>query len=133
MTAAVLSSILERHGIHRRFWHDFRLLVVHGRQPTGELQTRLNHVINYKAALKAALTIPKQFESLDPGDVQMVVDFMGREIAAGNVVAYPVRRGSKMWLNKLNVQHVEDDRITGYNNLGRRITVTNLKNVVVVA
>lgn len=70
MNAATLSSILERHGIHRQFWHDFRLLVVHGRQPTGELQTRLDHVANYKAALAEALTPPKQFESLDPGDVQ---------------------------------------------------------------
>jgi hypothetical protein len=61
------------------------------------------------------------------------LDFMGREITAGNVIAYPVRRGSKMWLNKLNVQHVEDDKIVGYNNLGRRITITNLRNVVVVA
>jgi hypothetical protein len=61
------------------------------------------------------------------------VDFMGREIVAGNIIAYPVRRGSKMWLNKLNVQHVEDDKVVGYNNLGRRITITNLKNVLVVA
>jgi len=62
-----------------------------------------------------------------------VVDFMGREIAAGNVIVYPVRRGSLMWLNKLNVQHVEDDKVIGYNNLGRRVTITNLANVVVVA
>ena len=70
MNATILTNILGRHGIHRQFWHDFRLLVVHGRQPSGELQTRLNHVANYKAALKEALAVPTQFESLDPGDVQ---------------------------------------------------------------
>ena len=61
------------------------------------------------------------------------VDFTGREIVAGNVIVYPVRRGSKMWLNRMTVQHVEDDKVAGYNNLGHRITITNLKNIVVVA
>lgn len=62
-----------------------------------------------------------------------VLDFMGREVTAGNVIVYPVRRGSKMWLSKLNVQHVEDGRVSGYNNLGHRVTVTNIANIVVVA
>ena len=65
--------------------------------------------------------------------MNLPTDFMGREIMAGNIIVYPVRRGSAMWMNKLNVQHVEDDKIVGYNNLGRRITITNLQNVVVVA
>ena len=60
------------------------------------------------------------------------VDYMGRTIEAGHVVVYPVRRGSDMWLNKLSVAQVEENRISGYNNLGRRLTITNLKNVVIV-
>jgi len=59
-------------------------------------------------------------------------DFLGRAIAAGNTVVYPVRRGSSMWLNKLAVTQVDDDHITGYNSDGRRITVKNLNNCVVV-
>jgi len=64
-----LTEILGRHGVHPQFWHDFRLLIAHGRQPSGELETRLQHVANYKAALQEAL-MPHQFESLEPGDVQ---------------------------------------------------------------
>ena len=59
-------------------------------------------------------------------------DFLGRAIAAGNTVVYPVRRGSNMWLNRLAVTQVDDDHITGFNSDGRRITVKNLKNCVVV-
>jgi hypothetical protein len=59
-------------------------------------------------------------------------DFIGRAIVAGNTVVYPVRRGSSMWLNKLNVTQVADDHITGFNSDGRRITVKNLNNCVVV-
>ena len=59
-------------------------------------------------------------------------DFAGRTIVAGATVAYPVRRGSSMWLNKLTVTLAADDYITGYNNEGRRVTVKNLKNCVVI-
>jgi hypothetical protein len=59
-------------------------------------------------------------------------DFIGRAIAAGDTVVYPVRRGSSMWLNKMNVTQVADDHITGFNSDGRRITVKNLNNTVVV-
>ena len=50
-------------------------------------------------------------------------DFMGRTIVAGQVAVYPVRRGSKMWLNKLTVTQVFDDSITGYNNLGHTLHI----------
>lgn len=69
-------------------------------------------------------------------------DFIGRAIAAGNTVVYPVRRGASMWLNKLVVTQVGEDgvdvngkpryHITGFNSDGRRITVKNLNNCVVV-
>ena len=58
-------------------------------------------------------------------------DFLGRTIKAGDTVVYPVRRGSKLWLAKLSVTQVLDDSIIGFNHLGKRITVHNLKNVVV--
>ncbi len=62
----------------------------------------------------------------------MVTDFMGREIRPGNTVIYPARRGSSMWLNELRVQQAEAGKVSGFNKDGRRVTVTNLKNVVVV-
>jgi hypothetical protein len=60
------------------------------------------------------------------------VDFTGRTIEAGHVVVYPVRRGSSMWLNKLNVTQVCDDSIAGYNSAGRLLNIRNLQNVVIV-
>jgi len=59
-------------------------------------------------------------------------DFMGREIKAGDTLVYPVRRGSSMWLNRLLVTQALADVVTGTNPEGRRITVKNLGNAVVV-
>jgi len=59
-------------------------------------------------------------------------DFLGREIKAGDLVVYPVRRGSRMWLNKLTVTQALDDTLMGFSPEGRRIKITNLDNVVVV-
>jgi hypothetical protein len=62
----------------------------------------------------------------------MATDFIGRKIQPGNLICYPVRHGSKMWLNKLEVQHVDDKFVSGYNNLGHRIKIKNLSNCVIV-
>lgn len=61
-----------------------------------------------------------------------IVDFTGRTIEPGHVVAYPVRRGSQMWLNKLTVTEVGKDSIAGYNSAGRPLTIKNLRNVVII-
>lgn len=67
-----------------------------------------------------------------------VIDLDGKEIKVGCRVAYPVRGGSKMWMNKLRVQqiveHADGDGayLCGYNEVGRRITVHNMKNVVLL-
>jgi hypothetical protein len=37
-----------------------------------------------------------------------------------------------MWLNKLSVSQVSDDSIVGYSPIGKRLTIKNLKNVVIV-
>ena len=60
---------------------------------------------------------------------------MGREILPGCTVVYPVRRGSSMWLNKLSVTQVvrgSKPTLTGFNDTGRRVTLHNIANVVVV-
>lgn len=67
--------------------------------------------------------------------MNQVKDFLGREIRAGDMVVYPVRRGSSMWLKKLRIQQVEADpkpRISGYNDLGRLVTIFNVDSCVVV-
>ena len=59
-------------------------------------------------------------------------DFLGRTIAVGDTLVYPVRRGSKMWLNQITVTKAESDVIHGTNPRGRMVKLTNLKNTVMV-
>jgi hypothetical protein len=63
-------------------------------------------------------------------------DFMGKSIKAGDLVCYPVRRGSAMWLKKLKVLAVQDTPrgtcVSGTSDTGRRISIYNLDNCVVV-
>jgi hypothetical protein len=65
-------------------------------------------------------------------DPVVVKDFVGQEIKPGCSVVYPTRRGSSMWMNKMTVDLVEDSHISGFNNVGRRVNVTTIKNCVVV-
>jgi hypothetical protein len=60
-------------------------------------------------------------------------DFLGREIRPGDLIVYPTRRGSRMWMNELRVQQVTPEYVGGHNDLGRPVKITNLKNVVVVS
>jgi len=65
----------------------------------------------------------------------MVTDYAGHEIKAGQTVVYPVRRGSSMWLSEIKVTQVIPGlapTITGFNSTGRRVTVQNLGNVVII-
>jgi hypothetical protein len=61
----------------------------------------------------------------------MPVDFLGRELRAGDTIVYPARRGSALWLNKLLVTKVEPTSVTGTKPDGRRVTIRNLKNVII--
>ena len=58
-------------------------------------------------------------------------DYRGRAIKVGDILVYPVRRGSKMWLNQVIVTKTDPDRIYGENPEGRRIQLTNLRNTIV--
>jgi len=80
-----LNAILNRHKIHPKFWAEFRALMECGKRPGKELRTRLDHVANYKAALKEAMNelskplgykyatarsqSPAKYESLTPEDI----------------------------------------------------------------
>lgn len=59
-------------------------------------------------------------------------DFLGRVITADDILVYPVRRGSKMWLNRIIVTKAEADRIHGISREGRMIQLTNLNNTIVI-
>ena len=59
-------------------------------------------------------------------------DFLGRSIAVDDTLIYPVRRGSRMWLNRIIVSKVESVEIYGHNPGGRQVMLTNLNNTIVV-
>lgn len=59
-------------------------------------------------------------------------DFLGRTITVGDTLVYPVRRGSKMWLNRIIVTKAESDTIYGTSLQSRMVKLTNLNNTVVV-
>lgn len=65
-------------------------------------------------------------------------DFLGRPIEVGHTIVYPVRRGSRMWRQRASVTEIrQHDRtqpplIVGQNPVGRRVTIQNLDNCVVV-
>ena len=64
-------------------------------------------------------------------------DFVDREIKVGDVCAYPVRRGSKMWLNRLLVQAIVADidgspKLKGQNRDGHPVTISSLDRVVII-
>ncbi len=65
-----------------------------------------------------------------------VVDFLDKPIRGGDTIVYPVRRGSQMWLNTLQVEAVRETGkgkfVSGSNAAGRRVTIHNLKNCIVV-
>jgi hypothetical protein len=55
MTTQRLNEIIRKHGIHPKFQSEFRALVKDGRRPSKELLTRLDCVVNYKAALREVM------------------------------------------------------------------------------
>lgn len=64
------------------------------------------------------------------------VDFLGRPITVGCHCAYPVRRGSRMWLTTMCVEGIEHDggavRLRGHNASGHSVSILNIKNCIVV-
>lgn len=60
-------------------------------------------------------------------------DFLGRIITVDHTLVYPVRQGSRMWLNRITVTKADGDAVHGSNQkTGRMVKLTNLHNTIVV-
>ena len=61
-------------------------------------------------------------------------DSLGQPIEVGCTICYPVRRGGDMWMARMQVQQIIQEKkltyLTGYNNQGRRVRVHKLTNVI---
>jgi len=74
------------------------------------------------------------------GKINMPVDYLGCLIEEGDIVVYPVRRGSDMYLKRMKVYAVQTIRtvqgpvykLKGTNESGRLVTVENLDRTIVV-
>jgi hypothetical protein len=66
----------------------------------------------------------------------IIYDFVGTLITIGCRVAYPKRRGSKMWLSILRVENITRNgdviTLTGYDHRGRHTKTKNINNCIVV-
>jgi hypothetical protein len=68
------------------------------------------------------------------------VDFLGQVIKTGNLICYPVRRGSEMYLRKLRlhtiqiIQTVQGPifKLIGTNDAGRQVSVEKCKRTIVI-
>lgn len=64
-------------------------------------------------------------------------DMFDREIKIGDICAYPVRRGSQMWMNRIVVQRISynlrgEARLSGLKQDGYPVHVTSLDRIVIV-
>lgn len=105
-----------------------------------ELYSRIQHVENYRQCqeeLQARLSADFQFKAAtQETDMVIARDFTKREIKVGDKIAYPVRQGSRMWLKDLVVRQIatgpDGPFVAGTNTKGRRVSVKNLENVVII-
>jgi hypothetical protein len=68
-----------------------------------------------------------------------VKDYLGVVIQSGDIVVYPVRQGSAMWLQHLVVSHIEVIRankpvfkVCGTNSVGRTVKIDHAERCVIV-
>lgn len=137
----LLDAIFNRHQINTSMRRKF-IDVFYTGYYDPELHLRIKEVDNYrecheeiKARLSCALPTERATDDRRP-DMVKARDFTKREILVGNRIAYPVRQGSSMWMKTLVVRQITDGPtgpiVSGTNATGRRISVKNLKNCVIV-
>ena len=62
-----------------------------------------------------------------------MLDIVGKPIIPGCTVAYPVRKGSKMWMSVVSVTRILDEGgLIGLNKAGRHTRIKSVRNCVVV-
>lgn len=64
------------------------------------------------------------------------IDFVGRKIKSGDLVAYPVRRGSRMWLTSARVSNIvcrgKEHTIEAIIESGQRVTLEHSARLIVI-
>lgn len=68
------------------------------------------------------------------------VDFLGKPIKTGDLICYPVRRGSEMYLRKLRLHTIQTIqtvkgpifKLIGSNDAGRQVSVEKTDRVIVI-
>ena len=68
---------------------------------------------------------------------QVPKDMFERVIKTGDICVYPVRRGSKMWMNRITVLKISHDesgkaKMSGQKQDGYAVNVTSLDRVAII-
>lgn len=59
-------------------------------------------------------------------------DFRGLEIIKGDLIAYPVRKQSNMWMNLATVKAIHLDHVEAINSDQRTVRVTQNERIAVL-
>ena len=64
-------------------------------------------------------------------------DMFDREIRVGDICVYPVRRGSKMWMNRITINIITHDakgqpKLSGIKGDGYPVNITSLGRVAII-
>ena len=64
-------------------------------------------------------------------------DMFDREIRVGDICVYPVRRGSKMWMNRITINRITHDvkgqpKLNGVKGDGYPVNITSLGRVAII-
>jgi hypothetical protein len=59
-------------------------------------------------------------------------DYLGQRIKVGDVIVYPVRRRSAMWLSTITVTDLGRGVLHGTNHKGRRIKLSKPDRCVII-
>lgn len=60
-------------------------------------------------------------------------DCLGREITAGCEVIYPIRKAYTVKMHLMTVTGTEGGALHGFNSSGRKVRLTNVENVCILA
>jgi hypothetical protein len=61
----------------------------------------------------------------------MLRDFFGKEFEAGNIVVYPLRKGSSMWLEYATVMEVCEDKLKVVKGSGQKTYIKNIRTCII--
>ena len=64
-------------------------------------------------------------------EIQKTEDFLGRQISEDDIICYPVRKGSDLWMTKAKVLNVFPSKLRVQKENGFKTVVRNMNQTVI--